>query len=351
MENSKKAFDSTVCFTFFRTWVESIQDVKDYMGETAAFCLYSAIADYSMYDIEPDFSEYPFLRAVWRTIEREIDSSIDNRKRGFAKDASNEKYQAIIDAIVENPDLSLRKIGELTGTSKNMVDLVRKKYRSEIEAAIADKYVSPVSAGGVSPVNASVIAAGGAGVNVGGNSGVNVGVNDIVSAGVNDIVNDSTGRDTTGQAGQTQNDNVSVLDKIIIDIDNTSPDAVRVRSKWNNLYYKWRKSIETKDVRVILDMYLLEHEESPYLQKIGDKYGRIIDGWNAEAEAPNIVYSFTGFPRWRKHNLSGIPVEYYRLEDEELYIEEEREAMCKYYEGIGVDMSSYEEDEDGEMPF
>ena len=60
---------------------------------------------------------------------------------------------------------------------------------------------------------------------------------------------------------------------------------------------------ETKDVRVILDMYLLEHEESPYLQKIGDKYGRIIDGWNAEAEAPNIVYSFTGFPRWRKHNL------------------------------------------------
>ena len=341
MESTRKAFDSTVCFTFFGSWVEAIEEVNNYMGEPAAFCLYSAIADYSMYGIEPDFSQYPFLKAVWRTVEREIDLSLDNRKRGFAKDTSNEKYQAIIDAVIENPGASLRAIGEMTGTNKNMVDLVKRKFRAEIEAAIAAKYGASVDA--VDSIKDSVS------VPVSDDNTVNdcVNDNDSVIDNVND--NDSKGQDKTGQTGQTQDRDLSVLDNIIV--DNNSSDAMRVRGKWNNLYTAWRQSIETEDVQAILDRYLSEHEESPALKKMGDKYGRIIDGWNEEQAAPNIVYSHTYFPDRVKHNLTGIPVNYYRTENEELSIEEERQALRDYYAENGVDMSAYEVDEDGEMPF
>lgn len=106
----------------------------------------------------------------------------------------------------------------------------------------------------------------------------------------------------------------------------------------------------TEDVQAILDRYLSEHEESPALKKMGDKYGRIIDGWNEEQAAPNIVYSHTYFPDRVKHNLIGIPVNYYRTESEELSIEEERQALMEYYEENGIDMNACEVDEDV-LPF
>lgn len=255
MERTKIAFDSTVCFTFFGSWVETIEEVKKYLGESAAFCLYSAIADYSMYGVEPDFSQYPFLNAVWRTVEREIDLSLDNRKRGFAKDTSNEKYQAIIDAVIENPGASLRAIGEMTGTNKNMVDLVKRKFRTEIEAAIAAKCGASVDAVDSNKDSVSVP--------VSDDNTVSDCVNDTDSV----IDNDSTGQDKTGQTGQTQDRDLSVLDNIIV--DNNSSDAMRIRGKWNNFYTTWRQSIMTEDVQAILDRYLSEHEESPALKKMG----------------------------------------------------------------------------------
>lgn len=339
MESTRKAFDSTVCFTFFGSWVEAIDEVKNYMGESAAFCLYSAIADYSMYGVEPGFSQYPFLKAVWRTVEREIDLSLDNRKRGFAKDTSNEKYQAIIDAVIENPGASLRAIGEMTGTSKNMVDLVKRKFRAEIEAAIAAKHGASVDA--VDSIKDS------GSVPVSDDNTVSDCVNDTDSVIDNVNDNDSMGQDKTGQTGQENEP--TVLDSMII--DNTSSDAIRVRNKWNNLYSAWRQSVATEDVRAILDRYLSETRESPYLKMLGDKYGRIISGWDEEQEEPIIVYSRTYFPDWTRHNLTGIPVDYYRSESTELSIEEERQALRDYYAENGIDMSAYEVDEDGEMPF
>ena len=205
MESTRKAFDSTVCFTFFGSWVEAIKEVNNYMGESAAFCLYSAIADYSMYGVEPDFSLYPVLKAVWRTVEREIDLSLDNRKRGFAKDTSNEKYQAIINAVIENPGASLRTIGEMTGTSKSMVDLVKRKFRAEIEAAIAVRYGASIDA-----VDSN-------------NDSVSVPVSDCANDCVNDTDsvidndNDSMGQDRTGQTGQTQDKDLFSLDNIKVD--------------------------------------------------------------------------------------------------------------------------------------
>ena len=133
----KKQFDPSVAFMVFGSWVKAIQVISDQVGESAALAFFFAIADYSMYDADPDFTDYPLLEALWQTIETEIDLSITRRKRGFAKDMMNEKYQAIIEAIAANPSAPLRTIAELTDTNKNMVQRVRRKYPELIEAAIA----------------------------------------------------------------------------------------------------------------------------------------------------------------------------------------------------------------------
>lgn len=375
MESAKKEFDPLVSFMFFGTWLDAIEAIER-ADTLTAYKFFKAIANYSMYGEEPDFSDNPLVNATWLTVEREIDLSVRNRKRGFAKDTFNEKYQTIKDTLISNPSASIREIADMTGTDKNMVHRVKKKFGAEIEATIAAMNRNPNNSVSKDSIGDRVkdIAC-----NLDYDSDNNaVSVVDTDSVNVIDSVNDSTGRDKAGQVGQAQECEIdpltccfsdwtnlpedikkrfTVFDRMrarfsnCIEIDNNSEDAVRVRNKWNNLYSKWLQSITTEDVRAILKRYLSEHEESPLLKKIGDKYGRIIDGWNAEAEAPNIVYSHTYFTKWRKHNLAGIPVEYYRSEVEELSIEEEREALREYYAEIGVDMSAYEEDADGEMPF
>ena len=135
--DNKKAFDPTVCFMFFGSWLKTMEALETEQDKnSAAYSLFKAIAEYSMYDIEPDFSEHPTLKAFWALFEKEIDLSVTRRKSGFAQDEMNEKYQAIITAIANNPNASLRAIADLTNTNKDMVSRVKKKHRKEIEEAI-----------------------------------------------------------------------------------------------------------------------------------------------------------------------------------------------------------------------
>lgn len=133
----KKAFDPTVCFMFFGSWLKTIEKLETEQDKKSiAYSLFKAIAEYSMYEIDPDFSDHPTLNAFWEMFEKEIDLSVANRQRGFAKDEMNEKYKTIIQAVVDNPDMSLRDIGALTGTDKEMVRRVKKKYAKEIQERI-----------------------------------------------------------------------------------------------------------------------------------------------------------------------------------------------------------------------
>ena len=43
-------------FTIFRKWMNCFDMLKDEIGSEAAYSLFEAIADYSMYDITTDFS-------------------------------------------------------------------------------------------------------------------------------------------------------------------------------------------------------------------------------------------------------------------------------------------------------
>lgn len=346
----KRPFDPTVSFTFFGTWVKTIEGVKKQLGDSAAYALYSAIAEYSMYTTEPKFTEFPLLQIVWPTIEREIDLSIGNRKRGFAKDALNDNYQVILQAIIDNPNASLRAIGEKTGTNKDMVERVKKKYRAEIEAAIAakdchiDSCLDSPNDGDCHAVSVDD----------------SVPACDPINAIDGDSANDSMRHDN---ARQMRQENHSAVDPLIcslsswIDlpeevkqqftisdrirarimrgdcvlIDNTSHNAVRSKDGWNQLYTAWRQSIETEASNAILEIYLSTHTESPTQKRIGDKYGRIITGWDADRQEPTIAYSLSYLDKATRHSLSDVPEWYYREGEQVISIEEEREAIIEAY--------------------
>lgn len=137
-ENKRKNFDPANSFMLYGSWDDSMQDLEKDSIETA-YRLYRAIADYSRYDLNPVFDDNPFLLAIWRSIQVEIDNSIKRRKRYFDKDTISEDHEKIIDAIVKYPNCSLREIADKTGTSKNMVARVKKKYSKEIQAGLNKK--------------------------------------------------------------------------------------------------------------------------------------------------------------------------------------------------------------------
>lgn len=62
----KKAFDATVCFSFFGTWLEAIEAYETEADTSSnAYKLFKAIAYYSMYGVEPEF-ENSGLDAMWK---------------------------------------------------------------------------------------------------------------------------------------------------------------------------------------------------------------------------------------------------------------------------------------------
>lgn len=142
MNDNKKPFDSTVCFTFYGSWVRAIEQLETEAEENSlAYKLFKAIADYSLYGIEPNFDGLEPLRriplkAVWETISTEIDNSVARRKRGFANEKPTELQEAIIAECIKSPHDSCRAIGDAVGASKSEVDRVKKKYAKRIREGV-----------------------------------------------------------------------------------------------------------------------------------------------------------------------------------------------------------------------
>lgn len=137
MENGKKIFDSAICFTFYGSWVETICKLEtDADRASPAYMLFKFIADYSMYEDEPDFDAYApsvnVLRAFWPLFEKEIDNSVDRRKKGFVVEEPNKKQQKILCLHHQYPELSYREIAKTLGISKSMVGrTIQKWHRSD----------------------------------------------------------------------------------------------------------------------------------------------------------------------------------------------------------------------------
>lgn len=75
---------------------------------------------------------------------------------------------------------------------------------------------------------------------------------------------------------------------------------------------QWRNTADGIKIEQILKKYLSTHRESDELKRLGDKYGRIINGWDSEKQTPIIVYATSFLTQAQmKHNIDGIPKEYY----------------------------------------
>ena len=136
--NSKETpFDPTVSFMFFGTWVQSIELLHHSKGVDAAFYLFMAIAEYCMYDEEPDFSDNPELAFLWPVVRREADMSIRNRRAQFKEDEMNGNRARVRKLMAENPTLSNRKIAALADVSASTVDRVARE--DQVRTAIAEK--------------------------------------------------------------------------------------------------------------------------------------------------------------------------------------------------------------------
>lgn len=330
-KNEKRAFDPTVNFSFFGSWMNSIEATEQASGAEAAYMLFKAIAYYSMYDEQPNFSNAPIMYAIWAIIEREIDISIGKRKRNFASDEMDENIQKVKAAIIENPNASVRDIEKMTGVGKSTVDRIKHKYKEEIESA-CDSY--------------------------------SVNVSD------SDSDNDTMGRDRDGTAGQSEQvilsnkekKDLSGLDKILDKV--SDPNLIKmvfyengeqkghawsVKGKWLVAYQAWKKKISNDVIDAILDRYLSSHKESPTLKRMGDKYGRIIDGWDNERQEPRIMYSVNGyFMQGVRHNITGIPIEYYTSSENRAEIEEEKKAFRDWMLEQEADHNAFFDDD---LPF
>ena len=94
----KKTFDRGECFTFFGKWYEMIKNLEETFGTNEqAYRLFTAIAEYSLYQIQPEFTdEFKFLQAMWPVFEEQIDSSIANRSKHFESENRKEKASFVL---------------------------------------------------------------------------------------------------------------------------------------------------------------------------------------------------------------------------------------------------------------
>lgn len=131
ISTKETAFDPTVSFMFFGSWVQTIENLEPF-GVEHAYRLFKAIAAYCMYDEDPDFSDDYALNAIWPMLRTEANSSITRRRSQFKKDELNDNYHKILDALQANPGFSHRQIAEIVGVSPSTVDRVCRKYPEDI---------------------------------------------------------------------------------------------------------------------------------------------------------------------------------------------------------------------------
>lgn len=106
--------------------MESIEN--EHSADDPPYQLFKTIARYSLYEEEPDLRANPELRVVWPLLCREIDASVEKRKRGFIEPEVTVKQKDIVDLHINAPALSQRELAEALGVSKTTVNHALKKF-------------------------------------------------------------------------------------------------------------------------------------------------------------------------------------------------------------------------------
>lgn len=123
----KAPFDPAVCFTCFGPWVESIRDIGERQGADAALAAFLSLADYCLYNIEPDSASNPWNFA-WPLVKRQAQNSMNNRRRGFGAENSKQTL-AIQDYFRTHPEATYKEVSEALGCSIGKAHKVIKPIR------------------------------------------------------------------------------------------------------------------------------------------------------------------------------------------------------------------------------
>ena len=129
LKTEKEAFDPTMSFSFFGSWYETLERLKESQGVEVAYNLFEAIANYSRYYDAPNFEDGSITQIFWPMIQREIDLSLKRRGANFTSEEAEERRQQVVAAYLKNPSLSIRDIAELTGVSKSAVGRILQKLK------------------------------------------------------------------------------------------------------------------------------------------------------------------------------------------------------------------------------
>lgn len=116
---NNKEFDRSVCFTFFEDYRITSQSIQEDFGKEAVADYYNAIIDYALYAIEPEVKGA--IKYVWPTTKTTIDTSINRRSQGFAKE-NIEQTKAIIKYREDHPDATQREIATACSCSIGKVN-------------------------------------------------------------------------------------------------------------------------------------------------------------------------------------------------------------------------------------
>lgn len=142
-QNEKKEFDPTMSFSFFGSWFETVERLRGLQGIEAAYNLFTAIANYSMYYDIPNFENGSVVSIFWPMIQREIDLSLKRRGANFFSEEAEERRQQVIAAYTENPSLTVRDIAKMTGLSKSAVGRILQKLKDDVTEVGAEKEGEP----------------------------------------------------------------------------------------------------------------------------------------------------------------------------------------------------------------
>lgn len=141
-KQSNKAYDRTVCFTFFQDYRNTAKSLEDQLGKEIAYDYYNGIIDYALFATEPQFEG--MLEILWPTTKANIEASIERRKRGFRSE-DTEKTQKILDYKAKNPTATQREIADATDSSTGKVNKVLQQERNATPESNADTPTSSVT--------------------------------------------------------------------------------------------------------------------------------------------------------------------------------------------------------------
>lgn len=137
-----KEFNRSICFTFFEDHRITARELEKDCGKEIVADYYNAIADYSLYGIEPEL--YGALKYLWPTTKSALDKSIERRASGFSRE-NTEQTEQILAYQKEHPDATQREIAEATGISTGKVNKVLKNAAVSTAIPFADTVSTPFS--------------------------------------------------------------------------------------------------------------------------------------------------------------------------------------------------------------